>query len=89
MILPNTCLVISKYVHKNLQIFFLSSGGYNFKINCLKEIRNKSSYLADQFDVIPIAIECYFWLSRSKCYEKAVTFYPEIFEFKVFVRQNN
>ena len=38
--------------------FFLSSGGYNFKINCLKETQNKSSYLADQFDVIPIAIEC-------------------------------
>ena len=38
--------------------FFLSSGGYNFKINCLEETQNKSSYLADQFDVIPIAIEC-------------------------------
>ena len=36
--------------------FFLSSGGYNFKINCLKdsETQNVSSYLAEQFGVISI-----------------------------------
>ena len=46
-----------------------------------------TSHLAEQFGVIPIAtwVLYYFWHRRSKFYEKAVKFYPEIFEFKVFL----
>ena len=32
----------------------------------------------------PLQHEYYFWHRGSKCYEKAVKFYPEILEFKVF-----
>ena len=42
-----------------------------------------SSYLAEQFGVIPIATRVFlFWHRRLKRYEKAVKFYPEIFNLK-------
>ena len=44
------------------------------------------SYLTEQFGVIPLQHGYYFWHRKSKCYEKAVKFYPEIFEFKIFNR---
>ena len=73
-------------------IFFLSSGVYNFKINCLKNkmrheiwvlisLKNWASFLLQR--------EYYFWHRRSKRCEKFVKLYPEIFEIKVFVRSNN
>ena len=37
----------------------------------------------------PFQHEYYFWCRRSKWYEKAVKFYPEIVEFKVFLQSNN
>ena len=37
----------------------------------------------------PLEREYYFWHRRSKCYEKTVKFYPEIFTLKIFVRSNN
>ena len=37
MIQSNTSTFISKYVRKNLYIFFLSSGGYSFTINYLED----------------------------------------------------
>ena len=40
-----------------------------------------SSYLAEQFGVIALLHEYYICYRRSKFYEKAVKFYPEIFEF--------
>ena len=42
---------------KMYTIFFLASGGYNFKIDPLKDKMRHgvSSYLAEQFGVIPIA----------------------------------
>ena len=36
-----------------------------------------------EFGVIPIVTQVFLLNRRSKCYEKAVKFYPEIFEFKV------
>ena len=48
-----------------------------------------SAYLAQQFGVIPMAKRVLLLAQEDKCYEKAVKFYPEIFEVKVFVRQNN
>ena len=40
-----------------------------------------SSYLAEQFSIIPIA--------TLILLEKTVKLYPEIFEFKVFVQSDN
>ena len=48
-----------------------------------------SSYLVEQFGIIPIATGVLLLAKESKCCEKAVKSYPEIFEFTVFVRQNN
>ena len=68
--------------------FFLCSGDYSFKyINQKWDIKNEtwnvSSYLAEQFGVIPIATRVFlFWHRRLKRYEKAVKFYPEIFNLK-------
>ena len=67
---------------------FLSSGGYNFKINYLKDkMRHgiKVHILLKKLASSLLQYEHYFWHSRSKCYEKAVKFHPEMFEFKVFV----
>ena len=47
------------------------------------------SVLLSNLTSFPLQHEYYFWHRRSKCYEKAVKFYPEIFEFNVFVRSNN
>ena len=66
---------------------FLSSGGYNFKINYLKGKLRHGIWvyiLLNNLASSPLQHEYYFWHRRSKCYEKAIKFYPEIFEFKVF-----
>ena len=42
-----------------------------------------SAYLAQQFGVIPMAKRVLLLAQEDKCYEKAVKFYPEIFEVKV------
>ena len=48
-----------------------------------------SLYIAEQFDVNPIAMRVLLLAQEVKSYEKIVKFYPEIFEFKLFVRSNN
>ena len=48
-----------------------------------------SLYIAEQFDVNPIAMRVLLLAREVKSYEKIVKFYPEIFEFKLFVRSNN
>ena len=66
--------------------FFLSSGGYNFKINYLKDKMRHGMWvhiLLNNLASIAFQRECYFWHRRSKCFEKTVTFYLGIFEFKV------
>ena len=72
--------------------FFLSSGGYNFKINYLKDQMRHGIWdhiMLNNLSSFPSQQEYYFWQRRSTCYEKAVKRYPEIFAFKVFVRSNN
>ena len=72
--------------------FLLSSGGYNFKIICLKDKMKQGMrvhILLNNLSSSPLQHGHYFWHRRSKCYEKAVKFYLEIFEFKVFLRWNN
>ena len=69
--------------------FFLSSGGYSFKLNYLKDkmrYRMQAHILINNLASSSLQQEYYFWHRRSKCYEKAVKFYPEIFEFKNFVQ---
>ena len=72
--------------------FFLSSGGYNFKINHSKDKISHGMWvhiLLNNLASTLLQHEYYFWHKMSKCYEKAVKFYPEIFAFKVLVRSNN
>ena len=73
--------------------FFLSSGGYNFKISYLKNKRRhgmrRVHILLNNLALLPLQRKYYFWPRRSKCHEKTVKFYLEIFEFKFFVRSNN
>ena len=73
--------------------FFLSSGGYNFKIkNYLKDKMRYGMWvhiLLNDLASSSLQHEYYFWHRKSKCYEKAVKFNVEIFEFKVFARSNN
>ena len=72
--------------------FFLSSGGYNLKINYLKDKMRQGIWvpiLLKTLVLSPLQHKYYFWQRRSKCYEKAVKIYPEIFEFQNFVRSNN
>ena len=72
--------------------FFLSSQRYNFKTNYLNDKMRYGMWvhiLLNNMVSSPLEHEYYFWHRRSKCYEKSVKFYPEIFEFKVFVRSNN
>ena len=56
MIQSNKSLIISKYVRKIYTNFFLSLGGYNFKINNLTYKTRYGMYFifAEQFNVIPI-----------------------------------
>ena len=79
---------MSVKIYTNL---FLSSGDYNFKINYLKEKMRHRIWvyiLLNNLVSSPLQRKYYFRRRRSKCYEKAVKFYPEIFE-KVFVRPND
>ena len=70
--------------------FFLSSGGYNFKINYLKDKMGHGMWvLLNNLASSSLQYRYYFWHRSSKCYEKAVKFYPEIFKFKVFLGWNN
>ena len=72
--------------------FFLSLELYNFKISYLKDkMRNRMwvHFLLNNSVSSPLQQEYYFWHNRSKYYEKAVKFYPELFDFKVFVGSNN
>ena len=72
--------------------FVLSSGRYHFKINYLKDKMRLEMWvliLMNNLALYPMQHEHYFWHRWSKCYEKVVKFYPEIFESKVFVRSNN
>ena len=67
---------------------FLSSGSCNFKISYLKD---KTRYamsvhiLLNNLASFPLHHGYYFWCMWSQCYEKAVKFYPGIFELKVFM----
>ena len=77
---------------KIYSIFFLSSGGSNFKINYSKDKMRYGMWvhiLQNNSALSPLQHEYYSWHRRSKCHEKTVKFYREIFEFKVFVRSNN
>ena len=77
---------------KIYSIFFLSSGGSNFKINYSKDKMRYGMWvhiLQNNLALSPLQHEYYSWHRRSKCHEKTVKFYREIFEFKVFVRSNN
>ena len=72
--------------------FFLSSGGHNFKINYLKDKMRQGMWVHIFMNHLASSSsqhEYYFWCRRSKCYEKVVKFYLEIFAFNVFVRSNN
>ena len=72
--------------------FFLSSGGHNFKTNYLKDKMRHEMWvhiLLNNLVSSPLEHGYYFWHMRSKCYEKVVNFYPEIFEIKVFLHWNN
>ena len=54
--------------------FFLSSGGYNFKINYLKDKMRHRMWvhlLLNNLAPSPLQHEYYFWHRTSKCYEKA------------------
>ena len=89
-----THLLLFQNMSTKLHInFFLSSGGYNFKINYLKnKMRHgmrRVHILLNNLALLPLQRKYYFWQSRSKCHEKTVKFYLEIFEFKFFVRSNN
>ena len=69
-------------------IFFLSLGGCNFKVSYLKDKMKHEMWVHILVCSLKPYIET-FWHSRSKCYEQAVKFYPEIFEGNVLVRWNN
>ena len=72
--------------------FFLSLERYNFKLNYFKDkIRHWIwvHILLNNLASSPSQQEYYFCHRRSKCYEKAVKFHPEVFEFKVFMRSSN
>ena len=72
--------------------FSLSSGGYNFKINCLKDKMRHGMWvhiLLNNLALSPLQHKYYFRLRRSKVYEKTVKFYPEIFEFEVSMQSND
>ena len=69
--------------------FILTSGGYNLKINYLKDKMRHGMWvhiLLNNLATSPLQHEYYFWHRRSICYEKAVKFYPEII---VFLLWNN
>ena len=74
--------------------FFLSSGGFNFKINYLKDKMRHGMRVHASLNSLassPLQQGYYFWHRRSKCHVKAVKFkfYSEIFKFKVFLRWND
>ena len=71
--------------------FFFSSGGSNFEICYFKDKMRYGMWvhiLLNNLASSSQQLEYYFWHRRSKCYENTAIFYPEIFEFKVFVRSN-
>ena len=70
--------------------FFLSSRGYNFKINYLKDKMRHGMWvhiLLNNLASSPLQHEYYFWHRKSKYYEKAVEFYPEILSLKFLCNQ--
>ena len=71
------------YISTEIYIdFFLSSGGYNFKSNYLKDkMRSRmwAHMLLNSLLSSPLQSNYYFWYRRSKCYEKTIKFYQEIF----------
>ena len=84
MIQSNTSTLISKYVRKNLYIFFLSSGGYSFTINYLEDKMRHGMWVH-----ILLSNLASFLTTRVLILADILRYYPEIFEFKVFVRSNN
>ena len=48
-----------------------------------------SSCFAEQVRVIHIETRVLLSAQEAKCFSKAVNFYPDISEFKVFAQQNN
>ena len=71
---------------------FLSSDGYYFKTNYLNDkmrYRILVHIFLNSLALPSLQHEYYFWHRRSKLYEKAIKFYPEIFGLNVFVRSNN
>ena len=66
--------------------FFIFS---NYRISKINYLIDKMRYgkwvhiLLNNLASPPLQHKYYFWHRRSKCYQKAVKFYPEIFEFKV------
>ena len=66
--------------------FFLSSGGFNFKTNNYLKGKMRKGIWVHILALFPLQHGYYFWHRRSKCYENPGTFYSEIFEFKVFMR---
>ena len=85
---------LSLFQNISIKIYtnFLSSGGYNFKINYVKDKMRHGMWVHIMLNGLassPLQHKYYFWHRKSKSYEKTVKFYPEIFQFKVFVRSNN
>ena len=71
--------------------FLLSLERYNLKINYLKDKMRHGMWvriLLKNLASSPLQQGYYFWHRRSKCFEKAVKFYSETFEFKVFMWSN-
>ena len=68
--------------------FFLSLECYNFKINYLRNKMRRGMWVHTLLNNLASPLLQHEH-RRSKCHEKGVNFYPEIFEFKVFVPSNN
>ena len=65
-------------------IFFLSSGGCNFKLIYLKDkMRDRMSahILLNNLTSSPLQHEHWFWHRRLECYQKSVKFYPWTLKF--------
>ena len=87
-----THLLLFQNMSVKIYTNFFSSSGFNVKINNLKDKMTDGMWvyiLLNNLPSSPLQQEHYFWHRRSKCYEKTVKVYPEIFEFKVFLRSTN
>ena len=72
--------------------FFLSSGGYNFKINYLKvKMRHECEFISclTIWRHPSCNTSITFGAGGQNAMKRAVKFYPETSEFKVFVRSSN